>query len=248
MNRYLAFFSLFIKHILAQKTNFFWVLLFPLGLMIWNFNDWIHSRPGEDVYVQTMVLFWSLIIVMTATNGYATSLIMMRENGFLKFFRFVAGSKYTVVVGHLLSQISALLVNITLFTLFTSFIFGFPIYLWMLAVLIVIVTFTPVCLLFSWLAILPYRQETITPIISVVVILLVYSTQYLSSVSVKSFLMFVHPVQFVIQIANAILSVFGLPYESYGNPLYLVAAVIVYVFFGLMALKHMKVYSITSRN
>lgn len=247
-NRILAFSELFLKYILANKLTFFWVLLLPLGLLIWNNYDWLYSKPKVELYLRTIPMFWSFIIVMTVTNGYATSLVMMRENGFLKFFRFIAGSKYTVVLGHLLSQLSVLLVNIALFTLFTSLIFGFSILLCFIAILTALVTFVPVCLFFSWLIALPYREETITPIISVSVILLVYSTNFISSVSLKSLLMFVHPVQFVIQMSNVIFSVFGLPYEAYGNPLFLLVATIVYVLIGLIALKHMKIYSASSRN
>lgn len=247
------FFVLFVKYAFAYKINILWLLILPMGIMVWENRSWLVDEPTSEEYVRYLAAIWGYMITILGTNGVGLTILSLRENGFLKMFKYIAGSITPVVWGQLLSQVLFLLINVVVLTGTTSLLFKPELTLKVLivSVLVVLIAAIPISLFFIWITTLPYRNESITPIVSISVVILTYVTaSYSPSSSVfwVDFLLVFNPVKFIISLSDTlfvffkILSVPTISFSSY------IIVILTYVMLGYVFLKKVKIRSQIIRN
>ncbi|WP_179283044.1 MULTISPECIES: hypothetical protein [Paenibacillus] len=246
------YFRLYTKMMLSNKIAFVWYLLFPLiAFFIFNYN-WFTVGPNlNEFYIQTSVFISYIIFVMSI--DVSTSLISLRESGFFKMFKFISGSKYPIIWGKALNQIVFLLLTILLFSLVSGLIFLSSV---QQIALFILVSLTS-CLLGSVMVILltlvlmliPVRQESLSAVISMSLLVmfflsakgLAYSTDY------GFILVFLNPMEYVRNLTFLLAEWFtNMPYPHL-DITNMVVITLFYMICGVIALRFIKVVSRTHR-
>jgi ABC-2 type transport system permease protein len=250
INITLQFIRLFLKNAFSNKISFIWVLLFPIGLMTYSSRYWFKEAPDLETFITILSIYIGYMIVISSTNGFGLGLLVMRENGFLKMFKFISGQKAPVVMAHYISQALFLLFNLLAFSTVISILF-FPAALLKLLVvnlLVGLVIILPVGMLFSWIPILKAKVESISPLTSIIPIGLTFLTSFSlrpESELVENLLLF-NPVEVVVRCIQFIASLFfGTSYS--GQPFLLCFILFIYIVIGIISIKHIKISSSSIR-
>ncbi|WP_409271305.1 hypothetical protein V1499_17935 [Neobacillus sp. SCS-31] len=247
----LAFFKLFFKNAISYKVSFIWTLLFPTIMMSYSARAWFAAKPDIGEFVPMYSFYLGFMVVMTTANGVGVGLLNLREFGFLKMFKFVAGNKYTVIAGFFLAQFTFLLLNISVFSIVTSLFFVPHLLLQIvfISLLIGLVTILPVAFLFSWIPALNLKAESLTPITMLLPVVL----SYLSMITLEAretglvFLALLNPVEFVARMARNLFTIGG--YESSATPPVLFLAIILlFSSLGFFTLRRIGIVSKIARN
>ncbi|MQS76354.1 hypothetical protein [Companilactobacillus halodurans] len=128
-----AIFKLQMKIALEDKIAFFYTLVIPAAMLFINKSQ--NFQDNASIYI-----YWSYIVVSTILNGFLLNLVRLRENGFLKTFSYIVGSKYPIIITSLFVQLLIIQVEILLFnfvvTIFitkvswVTFLYGFLTTFW----------------------------------------------------------------------------------------------------------------------
>ncbi|MBN8194216.1 hypothetical protein JI667_18965 [Bacillus sp. NTK074B] len=207
IKRSFEFFLLYNKEVFYNKIAYLWTLLIPLGLMIINNRSWIASPPSIEEYQTTLFFYWSFMILITATSGVGIALLIVRDNGFLKMFKFISGSKMAVILGKMESQWFFIFVNLLFFNLVTSLLFHQPVFHTLsIAFLVALIVPLPVFFLFLWIASLPLKSETIAPVFTLLIFPMIYAAGYIQEISnpIISFFAWLNPASLIVNTSSVI--------------------------------------------
>ncbi|WP_053367684.1 hypothetical protein [Bacillus sp. FJAT-27245] len=247
----LAFFKLFFKNAISYKVSFVWTLLLPTIIMSYSARAWFAAKPGIEEFVPMYSFYLGFIVTITTANGIGIGLLNLREYGFLKMFKFIAGNKYSVITGFFLSQFSFLMLNIALFSVITSLFFAPHLFLHivLISLLIGLVTILPVAFLFSWIPALNLKAESLTPITTLLPIVLSYLSMLTLDKNETGLvaLALLNPVEFVARMARNLFAIAG--YESHATPPVLFLAIILlFSSLGFITLRRIGIVSKIARN
>lgn len=244
---------LFTKMMLNNKIGFVWYLVFPLVVFfVYNYNFFIEKPSDDSFYIQSS--FFLSYIVFTMSIEVATTLIAMRENGFLKTFTFISGNKYSIIIGKASTQL-LFLVTASLIFSFTTSVFVLDsidkILLYILSTFIsTLIGAVSLSLFFLILMLVPIRQESLITILNISMLVLFFITVrgFSHSFSWGVFLLYLNPLELVRSVAIFITSLMAKEISLPNFPVYLIiSSVISYIVVGLISLKFIKVNSKTTR-
>ncbi|WP_433745921.1 hypothetical protein [Falsibacillus pallidus] len=248
----LEFYILFIKNALSYKISFFWTIIMPTVFLIWRNPNWFKNSPSETEFYSTIVYFCAYIILIVAGNGFGVGLLSLRENNFLKMFKFISGSKSPVIIGHFLAQGTFLFLNIIIFTGTMGALFASSLLLKTLtAVLIVgLLTILPIFLFFMWVPSLKLKVESVSPIFSLLPILLVYLAGLRSENEIIELLSYLNPIKLVIGIAfktSQLLSITSTDFPTVSWVLVIVIPIL-YISIGIVFINRIDLRSFSVRS
>lgn len=236
------FFILFNKDVFHNKIAYLWTLLVPLIIMVFNNMNWLTNIPKLKEFQDTLYIYWSFIILITATNGVGISLIILRDNGFMKMFYFIAGGKYPIVFGKLLSQWLFVSINIIIFTLISAGLFQQKIlYFLLISLVVALIVPIPTFLAFLWISSLPFKQENVAPIFTILTVVLINLTSMFKPIFSIS------PASFVLnmsEIAGSIVFSRGIQMEGMSI---LFVEIFVYMIIGGLSYKYISILPKTGR-
>lgn len=247
------YFRLFTIIMLNNKVGFVWYLIFPL-VAFFGFNyAWITTKPDLETFHLNSSLFLSYI-TFAMSMDVTTNLIAMRENGFLKMFKFVSGSKYAIALGKLFNQMVFLLLSVFLFSCITGIVFlnsvsDFTIYL-LISLIACFVGALLVSLFSLILMLLPIKQESLTTILNMLLFTLFFlSANGFSSANLQYgfILVFINPLDYIRNLTFLTGDLLGIIHFEHLGALYIILIGVAYLFIGLIGLKNFNIVSRTSR-
>ncbi|KOR94825.1 membrane protein [Geobacillus stearothermophilus ATCC 12980] len=196
------FFILFNKEVFYNKIALLWTLVIPLFFMVFNHLSWLTNPPNFQSFKNNIFLYWSFMILITAISGVGISILMLRDNGFLKMFKFIARNKLPIILGKIGSQWFFVTINLVIFTAASALLFHQPVFsVLSIAIIVAIIVPLPIFFLFLWISSLPYRQETISPIFTILMFPLIYFANV--EVNHKSLLV-LNPASFILNVSKLI--------------------------------------------
>lgn len=204
------FTKLFLKNALDYRVLFVFTLLIPLVHLLWN-NYYLFKHSFSDEFFYNLLFsYWGFIIIIHAMIGINLSLLALKENGFLKMFKYIAGSKYIIIVTNFLAQVISLLLTLTIFTVISCLLFK-PTLLFQASIIMFfsfLITIIPISMFFLWIPALNVRMSTIAPFTSLLAIIL----SFISSISINNgllyYLLLFNPVKLYILSTNWIADFF----------------------------------------
>ncbi|WP_150272754.1 hypothetical protein [Paenibacillus tepidiphilus] len=246
------YFRLFTVMMLNNKIGFVWYLIFPLvAFFVYNYS-WIATKPQIETFYLNSSLFISYIS-FTMSIDVTTNLIAMRENGFLKMFKFVSGSKYAIVIGKYLNQLFFLLLAVLIFTVTTGTVFldnthDFLNYIG-ISLLACLLGALTVSLFLLILMLLPIKQESLTTILNMLLfVLFIASANDLSSLThYGAILVLLNPLDYIRNLTFLIgnwISGMNFTHISTAN---IIAIGCIYILSGLIGLRYFKIVSVAAR-
>lgn len=244
---------LFTKMTLNNKIGFIWYLVFPLiAFFVYNYNFFSETPSGNTFYLQTS--FFLSYIVFTMSIEVATTLIGMRENGFLKTFTFISGNKYSIILGKVSNQLAFLIVASLIFSFVTSVCILDSlnkIILFILSTLIsTFVGAVPLSLFFLIFMLVPIKQEALITIlnISLLVLFFVTAKDFSHSFSWGVILLYLNPLDLVRSVTLLITNLINHEIIITNFPTNLIlSGIVLYIIVGLVSLKFIKVNSKITR-
>ncbi|WP_368986634.1 hypothetical protein NST54_04670 [Caldifermentibacillus hisashii] len=243
--------KVFLKNSLDNKSQFILTLIFPLIFLIWNNYSLLFKDISDGVFYNLLFNYLSFITIMHVMSGFSISLLAYKENGFLKMFKYVIGSKNVIIISNFIAQSITLLSTLLVFTIAASIMFmKFSLLFKALLVVILslLVCIIPISMLFLWIPALNVRLATISPITTLIAIALTF----LSSLStgrnnIPEYLLLLNPVKLFTETLD---SIYNLVFKGVFDPLYSVTIVVIlliYIVFGLTFTKKIGVLSSLSR-
>lgn len=243
---------LFGKMIISNKFSLIWYLLFPNVLFFFSHYNWLADSPTVDLfYVQTSV--FAAYIVFLLSIDASMNLIRLRENGALKVFRFISGSRYTIVIAQVLTQMIAMLMAVLLFALIVGMLILHNVQDTLLFASVLLLTCLiaapALSLFFMWLLLLRVKQESLFTTVSVLILLffLISANNFMLPGWLNTIALFINPLEMVRQIiysiSNALIHI-SMPAHYL---LLLVIIWVVYVVIGLLSIRAMRVSSAAQR-
>ncbi|MCO7126232.1 hypothetical protein NIE88_10645 [Sporolactobacillus shoreicorticis] len=194
----------FLRVLMYYKINFIFTLGVPVGSIIYTMRGYIFHMSNQQI-VQTHIGYWiSYMVVLYAIMNSGPSLVILREEQFLKMFLFISGSVRSILCAKFISQFLLLSISVLILDILSCLLFGLPIIrLFIQSILLIILCSPPIFSLFLFFAALPLRQETITPLINV----LIFCFIFLSVSQINHLLIFVNPIDYTFQIARFLFGV-----------------------------------------
>lgn len=166
---------LFFKMTISNKITFFWSLFLPIVIFLMSRYPWIWNPPSLDEFYFQVSVFIAYIVFILSIDA-TIQLIRLRENGSMKVFKFISGSKYTVIWAQIFNQLLTLIAASFLFSTFIGVLFihqPIAIILFILISISVCIVIAPVlCLFFLWLMILPIKQESLVTVLNILLLVL----------------------------------------------------------------------------
>ncbi|WP_010632576.1 hypothetical protein [Sporolactobacillus vineae] len=236
----------FLRTAVYYKVDFLATLGIPVFFLIYNMRGNLFHHVSA--YPQLMmILSWTGYMVVTnALLGSGPAIIVLREEQFMKMFRFISGSQFTIIYAKFLAQLFILLLSVLILDLLCSVLFFLPFfYLIVVSLVMVIVCYIPVYLLFLIIGTFKIRQETALPLINILVLVFVYLTNMGSDQSsnglLTMFLTAVNPIQYSEQTGSFLLSLTRPGHLEGSSPLlFILGTALIYLLIGLYALKNIK--------
>ncbi|EOS56872.1 hypothetical protein [Paenibacillus barengoltzii] len=235
-----------------HKIGFLWYLVFPLFLFFVYHAPWLMQQPEEDTFIHQSSLFISYITLVMSVE-VTTSLISLRETGFLKMFKFVSGSKNGVILGKLISQLVFLILMILLFTAITgtlylnSYAHFLPFV--MTALTSSLIGGLAVSLFVLNILFLPVRQEALMTLlnISVLVMFLISANSDSLPFPLGHVMAFINPLEYVRNLTFVFAEWFTGQPISHLSSVYLFLITGLYMGLGTTGFKWIKIVSPTYR-
>lgn len=194
------YFKFFNKQVFYNKLSYVWSLAIPvIFLLINNYNNF--TTMSYESFRYSLFFFWSYMILITAAEGIGIGLLFMRDSNFLKMYTYITGSKLPIILGKVFSQAFFLLGNMIIFTLFSGLIHHQPVLsLLMASVIILIPIVIPVYFLFLISATLPVRSNSMGPILTLLVIVLVNFTNLsLNTDTLLDYIVYLNPAKVIVE-------------------------------------------------
>lgn len=244
-----SFFNVFFIGTIKDRLAIFWTLVIPIVVGAYNQQHWFEQFPTDVEFLVTLSGYWAFMILSTAVYGVGMGLLSIRDNGFLKMFRFIAGSIKPVVVSMVLSQAVFLCINLFIFTLLATLVFKVHLIATvpLVSVLVGFVALWPAIALTLWLPVLPVRSSAISPIHGFVIL----GCMVLASMELHSWLQYVswiNPAALAIGIAKQLFHFAGFLGNTEANALYLYIVIFLLFLIGLASLRYIRINSVENRN
>jgi ABC-2 type transport system permease protein len=243
--------KIFLKNSLDYKSLFILTLIFPLIFLIWNNYSLLFKDISDDVFYNLLFNYLSFITIMYIMSGFSISLLAYKENGFLKMFKYVIGSKNVIIISNFIAQSITLFLTLLVFTIvacimFMKFSLLFQTVL--VVILSLLVCLIPISMFFLWIPALNVRLATISPITSLIAIALTFlNSLSTGNNNISEFLFLLNPVKLFTETLD---SIYNLVFQGIFDPLYSVTIVVIlliYTMFGLSFTKKIEVLSSLSR-
>lgn len=167
MRRVFGYFILNLKMLLFEKVAFVWSVIFPLFIALVMQRNILDSTNHEQEFIQYMFWFWAFIIISTFLNGVGLQTARLKENGLLKTYTLIAGSKYPIIFGMVMTQVAFAMLSLVLFTTILTLIYDvFSVQLLILMAIIVVVSI-PLAFATLIIALLPVQVSSISTILNI---------------------------------------------------------------------------------
>ncbi len=247
MNQTIEYFKYFNKENLANKMTGFYTLIIPIAFMLFANYSWINEIP--DYYMSIVSAFWTFIILLSIFSGYGIALLINRENGFLKVFSFISGSKMPIIMGKMFSQILYLLVVLFIFTITIGFLFQLNVFLLTInVILLAAVISVPLSFLALVIPTLSVRQETIAPAFMLVNVLLVYTVTFdFQSSVINTIFTIINPAALTYHLSLLISDVVWNASFDINQGIVILIGIVIYIGIGLLIINRVGVTSLTQR-
>lgn len=239
-----------IKHFLRvmfyYKVNFIFTFGVPLFSIIYTMRSKIFQQP-QPLPTMEMILFWNgYMIVLYALLGSGPAIVMLREDQFLKLFVFISGNRWAVIAAKFISQFMVLLVSALVLDVLCSLFFSLPFLtlLWITLTMIFICEL-PIYALFLLFAVWNVRQETIQPIMNILIFFFIALTwnDFSGIAVVNHIITFINPIDYASQVGWMLLSCVS-PSVTFSPPPVIVLATCIYLMVGLFSLRRIKILPI----
>jgi hypothetical protein len=239
-----------IKHFLRvmfyYKINFIFTFGVPLFSIIYTMRSKIFQHP-QPLPTMEMILFWNgYMIVLYALLGSGPAIVMLREDQFLKQFVFISGNRWAVIAAKFTSQLIVLLVSALVLDVLCCLFFSLPFLtlLWITLTMIFICEL-PIYALFLFFTVLNVRQETIQPIMNIVIFFFIALTwnNFSEIAAVNHIITIINPIDYASQVGLTLLSRIFPSVTSSPLPV-MVFATCIYLMVGFFSLKRMKILPI----
>ncbi|WP_046216343.1 hypothetical protein [Paenibacillus wulumuqiensis] len=243
---------LFAKMLISNKFSLGWYLLFPNILFFFSHYSWLVSSPAPELFYLHTSVFAAYIIFLLSIDG-PLNLIRLRENGALKVFKFISGSKYTVILSQLVTQFAAVLIAMLLFaTLVGTLILPHfsDIFLFMAVMLVACIIVTPaLSLFFIWLLLLRVKQESLFTMVSILLLLffLISTNDFTLPGWLGTLTLFVNPFEVARQIMYMLSNELIHTSMPVHHPLLILIILLVYIIVGFMSMRAISVTSVAGR-
>jgi hypothetical protein len=206
----------------------------------------IFQHP-QSLPTMEIVLFWTgYMIVLYALLGSGPAIVLLREDQFLKQFIFITGNRWAVIAAKFISQLMVLLASVLVLDVLCSLFFFLPFFtlLWITLAMIFICEL-PIYTFFLLFAVLNIRQETIQPIMNILIFIYIALTwnDFSGIAAVDYISTMVNPIDYASQIGRILLSsIFS--NVTFLPPLVMVLATSIYLIIGIFSLKRIKILPI----
>ena len=245
MRRIFGFFILNLKMLLFEKVAFVWSVIFPLFIALVLQKNILDSANNSHELIKYAYWFWAFIIISTFINGIGLQTARLRENGLLKTYTLIAGSKYPIIFGMVLTQIVFSILSLTIFTTILTIIYSiFSLKLFLVMVTVVIISI-PFAFASLFLALLPVQISSISTILNILLYpLFIIAINF--DIQKMIVLEMFNPFKYIYEIALVISSFLGLLEYKFLHP-ELVLPFLFYSLVGYLSLKKLNLLSILPR-
>lgn len=236
---------LFLKVLMNHWFQSVVIIIIPIVFMIWNNKEWLHQPPDQFDLLSVTSGWLGFMITFAILSGIAFNLVIMREQGFLKMFLFISGSVVPIILGTILAQFVVLTVTVFIFSSVISVLFhSHFILLFFGSFLLVVLTLLPVSFFTLWIPALSVKKESLSPIVSLSIIPLLYFTSFnigFENGWIRYFLV-LNPVEFIFQLSVLLFNaIFDINRNLVFSIKYIGVVWMLYFFVGLFFLKKVKV-------
>lgn len=234
---------------IRSKFALIWYLILPLVLFFIYNLPWVSNIPDSYTFFYQSSLFISYITLVMSID-VTTSLISLRESGFLKMFKFVSGSKYSMILGKLITQIFFLLLAILIFSLITGVIFlsDINILRFIFTVLVAsLIGGLSVSLLLLNLMFLPIKQESLLALLNISLLIMFLLSANNQALQLGYLLIFINPLEYIRNLTFIFAEMFtGMDFNHF-NSKYIIFISCAYLILGIAAIKWINIKSPTYR-
>lgn len=240
----------FLKIMFYYKINFISTLGVPIIYLIFNMrNDIFHHSSMFPLSM--MILSWTGYMIVTyALMGSGPAIIVLREEQFIKMFRFIVGNHFLIVYAKFMTQLITLLFSIIIIDVLCSILFYIPfLFLFGISLIMILICDVPIYLLLLFFGALNIRQETVMPIVNILILIFIYLTSISSNYSttgfVSMFMTIINPIEYTIQVGHLLLHFIesGNMLDSY-SLLIILCTTFLYISIGLFSFRKMKLLPI----
>ncbi|WP_231922786.1 hypothetical protein [Mammaliicoccus stepanovicii] len=159
---------------MKDKITLIWILLLPIFLIVINLFVSGEILKSMDQKLTAIALFLSFITMMILLNGIAIEIANIREQGALKSYVMLAGSKYPFLFAIILSQMIVLFISLEVMTILTSLVLNIFSLKLLLYVVIYTILLLPISVIFLAIALLPFKASSLATISSIITIIFYY--------------------------------------------------------------------------
>lgn len=248
----LEYMRLFSKMIVSNKFSLVWYLIFPNVLFLFAHYNWLSTPPTKHFFLIQTSVFAAYIIFLLSIDA-PLNLVRLRETGSLKVFTFISGSKHTIVLAQILTQMITMLFAILLFSLMAGILMLAD---WLdivkfacMLILACLVTAPMLSIFFMWLMLLRVKQESLFTAISIILLVffLVSANDFVVPTWLDPVILFVNPLELIRDI------IYGLSSFIFQSPVHLqhpvlVAVIwIIYTCIGWISILNIPIHSAAQR-
>ncbi|MBT2760606.1 hypothetical protein [Paenibacillus sp. ISL-20] len=245
MRRVFGFFILNLKMLLFEKVAFVWSVIFPLFIALVLQRNILDSTSNNLDIIKYIFWFWAFIIISTFLNGIGLQSARLKESGLLKTYTLIAGSKYPIIFGIVLTQVAFAILSLVLFTTILTLIYSiFSFKLLMLMVIIVIISI-PLAFATFTIALLPVQVSSISTILNIL-IYPVFLVAINVDIKYAGFLEMFNPFKFIYEISLNMGSLFGMFHHEFLYVQFFVP-LLFFGFVGYIAMRKINLLSMLQR-
>lgn len=228
--------------------NYIWSLIIPFLIFFSIKINWLFVKPTIQDAIPFYAAIWSYNIVSTYLYGLAGRIVIFRDNGFLRSFTYIAGSKDSIIFSLLLMQVFHGTIFTIIFTLLTATLFQLPVlYLVSLSILCFLISSIPISLFILLFAALPITPYTLNSIGSIVMLPALFITMFKENSFIGKWegLFLISPVEYTAKLCEFIINLLNGNFSS--DIVSLCIITILYIMIGLISWKLIKIHSLTTR-
>ncbi|MHA3067274.1 hypothetical protein [Lacticaseibacillus saniviri] len=193
-----SFTKFYLHQTFLNRINLVFTLLFPI---IWTLYQGLSHRSqsfSPERLITAIIPLVAYIIAATALDGVTLATIATRDDGFLKSYFFVSGSRWPMFSANVLVQTALVVLENIIYTLFSMALYQvFSLRLLLAVILLTIVAFPLISLFFNWILLLPFQQNSLSALGTSLLIGLLMLYGIDSSNPLLSMLIALNPYQFI---------------------------------------------------
>lgn len=245
MRKIRALTKIFVLNAMDFKAMFILTLILPVIFMYWNNYNLIGKEISASHFYTLFFGYSAFISVMHVVSGNNIGLLYYRENGILKMFKYITGSKYTVILSNFIAQYFTLLISMLIFTVICSV--SFKVDTFLICIIISLINFIfiviPTSIFFLWIPLLNSRPENISPFVTIFIIILTA----IANMNINSYLLLLNPIYLYSAFSSIILNI--LKNKQIDNTMLIICIVtiLIYIVIGLFCSKKIDINSKSSR-